>query len=174
MTRYWQADPMKRKAFLRLRERYARRGKRFIYLDESGFAASASRTHGYALKGQRIYGDISAHTRPRTSLLAARSSEKMMATWLFEGTCNAAVFNQWLETELMKELTSNDVVVMDNAAFHKKQDTKRIIETAGAILLYLPPYSPDLNPIEHDFAALKKNRQYDHTKTLDEVVRAYQ
>ena len=165
---------MKRKAFLRLRERYARRGKRFIYLDESGFAVSAHRTHGYALKGQRIYGDISAHTRPRTSLLAARDKEKMMAMWLFEGMCNAAVFNQWLETELVKELTSNDVVVMDNAAFHKKPDTKRIIKTAGAILLYLPPYSPDLNPIEHDFAALKKNRQYNHTKTLDEVIRAYQ
>jgi putative transposase len=165
---------MKRKAFLRLRERYARRGKRFIYLDESGFASSASRTHGYALKGRRVYGEISAHTRPRTSLLAARSQEKMMATWLFEGTCNADVFNQWLETELTKELTSNDVVIMDNAAFHKKPDTRRIIEAAGATLLYLSPYSPDLNPIEHDFAALKKNRQYNHTKTLDEVIHDYQ
>ena len=92
MTRYWQTDPMKRKAFLRLRKRYARCGKRFIYLDESGFAASSHRTHGYALKGQRIYGYISAQTRPRTSLLAARNEEKMMTTWLFEGNCNVDVF----------------------------------------------------------------------------------
>ena len=98
----------------------------------------------------------------------------MMATCLFEGTCNADVFNQWLEAELVKELTSNDVVDMDNAAFHKTPDTQFIIETAGATLLYLPSYSPGLNPIERDFAVLKKIRQYAHTKTLDEVVRAYQ
>ena len=75
---------------------------------------------------------------------------------------------------MVKELTANDVVIMDNASFHKTTNTRRVIEKAGAILLYLPPYSPDLNLIEHDFAALKKNRQYNHTKTLDEIVRAYQ
>jgi putative transposase len=125
------------------------------------------------LKGRRIDAAISAHTRPRTSLLAARDKTGMMATWLFEGTCTAAVFNQWLETELAKPLTTNDVVVMDNAAFHKTPDTQRIINAAGAAVLYLPPYSPDLNPIEHDFAAIKKIRQYDHTKPLDEIVRDY-
>ena len=112
--------------------------------------------------------------RPRTSLLAARDEEKIMAIWLFEGNYNADVFNQWLETNMVKELTANDIVIMDNALFHKTTNTRRVIEKAGAILLYLPPYSPDLNPIEHDFAALKKNRQYNHTKTLDEIIHAYQ
>ena len=165
---------MKRKAFLRLRERYIRRGKNFVCLDESGFAANAHRTHGYAPKGRRIYEKISAHTRPRTSLLAARGKNGLTATWLFEGTCNATVFNQWLEEELVQELTANDVVVMDNATFHKTENTKRIIAATGATLLYLPPYSPDLNPVEHDFAALKKIRQFNHEKSLDDIIHAYQ
>ena len=173
MTRYWQADTMKRRRFLSLRERYARRGKRFVHLDESGFAASTQRTYGYAPVGVRVYGRVSAHSRPRTSLLSARDTQGLIAPILFDGSCNAALFNQWLEEHLTPELTHNDVVIMDNAAFHKTPETRRIIEAAGATLLYLPPYSPDLNPIEHDFAAIKKIREYNHTKTLDEIIKSY-
>jgi putative transposase len=165
---------MKRKIFLRLRERYARRGKRFVYLDESGFAANAQRAYGYAPIGVRVYGKISAHSRPRTSLLAARDTTGLIAPILFEGSCNAALFNHWLAEHLTSDLTDNDVVIMDNATFHKTAETRRIIEYAGATLLYLPPYSPDLNPIEHDFAALKKIREYNHTQTLDEIINVYQ
>ena len=168
---------MKRQTFLRLRERFARRNKRFVYLDESGFAASAARPFGYAPVGQRTYGLVNAHSRPRTSLLAARIGGKhksLIAPMLFDGSCNADTFNTWLATQLAKELTPNDVVIMDNAAFHKTPQTKAIIEATGATLLYLPPYSPDLNPIEHDFAALKKLRQYNYSQTLDEIVNAYQ
>jgi putative transposase len=142
-----------------------------MYLAESGFAARAHRTYGYALKGRRSDAAISAHTRPRTALLAARDETGMRATWLCEGTCTAAVFNQWLETELARTLTANDVVVMDNAAFHKTPETQRIINAAGAAVLSVPPSSPDRNPIEHDFAAIKNIRPYDHTKPLDEIVR---
>lgn len=166
---------MKRKSFLRLRERYARRGKRFVYLDESGFASTACRKHGYAPKGVKIYAEISAHTRPRTSLLAARRDKPGFITpWLFEDTCDGDVFNQWLKTALSPQLTANDVVIMDNATFHKLDDTKRIIESTGATLLYLPPYSPDLNPIEQDFAAIKKIRQFKNGASLDEIVKTYQ
>src|SRR5512144_1613321 len=116
MTRYWQADPLQRKRFLRLRERYARRGKRLIHLDESGFAATAHRTHGYAPVGQRVYGAVSAQRRPRTSLIAARDGARLRACFLFEGTCSAAVFTLWLMELLTPPLTPNDVVLMDKAA----------------------------------------------------------
>ncbi len=66
------------------------------------------------------------------------------------------------------------MVIMDNAAFHKSSKTREIIEQAGAKLLYLPPYSPDFNPIEHDFSALKKIRQFNHTKSIDEIIECYQ
>ena len=175
MMLYTQRDTMKRKAFLRLRERYVRRGCSFIHLDECGFALETARLYGYALKGQRVYGEISGHKRPRTSLLAARMPDgTLQATQLWEGTCNADIFNDWLEYQLTPHLKPHQVVIMDNAAFHKSQKTRDIIEKTGAKLLYLPPYSPDLNPIEHDFAALKKIRQFNHTKSIDQIIQTYQ
>ncbi|HOO82872.1 MAG TPA: transposase [Alphaproteobacteria bacterium] len=94
--------------------------------------------------------------RPRTSFLAARMPDSFLeATQLWQGTCNAAVFNDWLERQLCALLNDNCVVVMDNATFHKSNKTKTLIEGKGAVLLFLPPYSPDLNPIEQDFGALK-------------------
>lgn len=77
---------MKRKAFLRLRERYARRGKSFVYVDESGFESETVRRYAWSSKGQKVYGLRSGHTRPRTSLLAARMGSAFEAPILFEGT----------------------------------------------------------------------------------------
>ena len=92
---------------------------------------------------------------------------------LFEGTTNSDIFNAWLGQELCPKLNHNHVVVMDNAAFHKSAKTRELIEGTGAILLFLPPYSPDLNPIECDFAAIKKNRKYAHKKTLEQIINVY-
>jgi transposase len=162
----------KRKAFLKLRERYRRRGKEFVYVDESGFAPSAAKTHGYAPKGQRIYGLRSGHSRPRTSLLAAKVGKTLTATMLFKGTCNTTVFNAWLEKFLLPLLDKTKVVVMDNAIFHKSQKTRHLIEQTGATLLFLPPYSPDLNPIENTFGTLKRYRQFHPNLSLEELIQA--
>ncbi|ABA56591.1 putative transposase of IS630 family insertion sequence ISY100h [Nitrosococcus oceani ATCC 19707] len=174
MTGYTQRCNMKRKSFLRLRERYRRRGKRFVYLDESGFEPEVSRRYAYAPKGRRVYGLISGHRRPRTSLLAARMDEGFEAPFLFEGTCNTAVFNAWLEKELCPLLNSNHIVIMDNAPFHKAVSSREIIKKTGAGILFLPPYSPDFNPIEKDFGNIKKIREYNEHETLENIVAAYQ
>lgn len=92
---------------------------------------------------------------------------------LFSGTCNTTIFNAWLKEMLCPLLSETDVVVMDNAAFHKSQETKSLIESTGAALLYLPPYSPELNPIEKDFANIKRNRKYAENKSIDAIVSAY-
>ena len=170
MTGYKQRCPMKRKEFLRLRERYRRRGKLFVYLDECGFERENYRRYAYASKGKRAYGLIDAIRRPRTSLIAARTPDGFEAPVLFHGTCNAAVFNAWLEKELCPLLKEDHVVIMDNVAFHKSAKTKELIESKGATLLFLPPYSSDLNPIGNDFANLKKKREYNHEQSLDELV----
>ena len=159
--------------FLRLRERYARRGKSFVYLDESGFEPSVTRRYAYAPKGQRVYGLVSGRRRPRTSLLAARIGQNFAATFLVEGTYNANVFNGWLEKELCPLLDHNHVVVMDNGPFHKGAKTAELIARKGATLLFLPSYSPDLNPIEHDFGAIKKIREYNEHHSLDDIIRMY-
>jgi putative transposase len=132
------------------------------------------RRYGYAPKGQRVYGLTSGHRRPRTSLLAARIGQDVAEPVLFDGTCDTEVFNSWLKTRLCPRLTPKHLVIMANAAFHQSSATIQLIEETGATLLFLPPYSPDLNPIEHDFAALKKQREYDETASIDEIVKAYQ
>ena len=170
---YHERDPWQRRRFLRLRERFRRRGKQFVHIDECGFAPSTARRYGYAPKGQRVDGLISGHRRPRTSLLAARIEGRLEKPLLFEGTCDTRVFNAWLQTRLCPRLTAQHLVIMDNATFHTSPETAQLIEETGATLLFLPPYSPDLNPIEQDFAALKKRREYQEHVTIDDLVKAY-
>ena len=170
---YQERGLLPRRRFLRLRERGCRRGKRPVYIDECGFEPTVTRRYGYALKGQRVYGLTGGKRRPRTSLIAARRAERLQQPFLFEGSCDAAVFNFWLKTMLCPRLTGDPVVIMDNAAFHKSSEAIRLIEKTGATLLFRPPYSPALNPIEHDFAALKKNREYHQTASIDDIINAY-
>lgn len=170
---YRERDPGKRKAYLRLRERYVRRGKILVYVDESGFAPSVTRRYAYAPKGHRVSGLCSGERRPRTSLLAARLGATFTAPLLFAGACNTMLFNAWVAQQLCPLLTEAHVVVLDNAAFHKSAATHTLIAQTGASLLFLPPYSPDLNPIEHDFAALKKRWEYDEHASLDRLLQTY-
>ena len=171
---YHERDPQQRKQFLRLRERFFRRGKRPVYLDECGFASSTARRYGYAPKGHRVDGLVSGHRRPRTSLLAARMDGQLEEPLLFEGTCDTVIFNTWLQRRLCPRLNAQHLVILDNATFHKSPETAQLIAATGATLLFLPPYSPDFNPIAHDFAALKKRREYHETASLEEIVKAYQ
>jgi putative transposase len=173
MLGYRERDPRKRKAYLRLRERYRRRGKELVYVDESGFAPVVTRHYAYAPKGQRVYGLRSGQRRPRISLIAARMGTTFIAPLLFEGTCTTSLFNAWVEKALCPLLNDSHIVAMDNVAFHKSARTQTLITSTGAGLLFLPPYSPDLNPIEHDFAALKKLREYNEHDTLDLLVKTY-
>ena len=171
---YRERDPQKRRAYLCQHERYRRRGKEFVYVDESGFAPVVTRRYAYAPKGQRVYGLTSGQRRPRTSLITARMGQTLQAPLLFEGSCTTALFNAWLAQELCPRLHHNHVVVMDNAAFHKSALTSALISRTGATLLFLPPYSPDLNPIEHDFATLKRQREYQEQDSLDTLVKTSQ
>lgn len=144
-----------------------------MYVDESGFEPSVERLYGWALRGEKVFGTRSGNRRPRTSLIAASISNSLQAPFLFEGTCNTAVFNLWMEQMLCPLLGKNSVVVMDNATFHKSKTTKALIEKTGAALLFLPPYAPELNPIEHDFANLKRLRQYNNHKSIDDIINMY-
>lgn len=147
---------------------------RLVYLDESGFEPTTQRMSGWAGQGQQVAGSRSGNVRPRTSLLAAKWGKRLLAPVLFEGSTNAEWFNAWLEQHLFQELPPHAILIMDNAAFHKTAKTRELIEQAGHTLLYLPPYSPDLNPIEQDFAIMKRRRQYAPAETpLDAIIRAY-
>jgi transposase len=98
-----------------------------------------------------------------------------MAPVLFQGSVTAQVFEQWLREQLLPSLTQPSVLVLDNAAFHRPVVVTKLMEEAGHRVLFLPPYSPDFNPIEGDFAALKKKRAYESPGTsIDELVASYQ
>ena len=150
-----ERDPQQRKQFLRLRERFFRWGKQLVHIDECNFATSTARRYGYAPKGQRVDGLVSGHRWPRTSLIAARMEGRLEEPLLFEGTCDTVVFNTWLQTRRCPRLNAQHLVILDNASFHESPETAQLIAATGATLLFLPPYSPDVNPIEHDCSALK-------------------
>ena len=120
-----------------------------------------------------MHGFRSGHRRPRTSLIAGLIDKKLTAPFLFEGTCDTDTFNLWLEQQLVPGLEPGMVVVLDNAAFHKSPATKEIIQKAKCELLFLPPYSPDLMPIENRFGTIKRHRRYNSDMPIDQIVRMY-
>jgi transposase len=113
------------------------------------------RTHGYALKGHRCYGKHQWGAKGRTNIIGALIGKALLTVSLFQSTINTEIFTAWIEKDLLPKLPPNSVLVMDNAAFHKNQNMQTMIENAGHTLQYLPPYSPDLNPIEHKWAQAK-------------------
>ena len=162
-----------RRRYLKRRYRYQQEGRRFVYVDESGFEPEVVRTHGWAKRGHKVHGFRPGNTRPRTSLIAARMGGKLEAPMLFEGCCNTNIFYDWVVHCLCPNLQKGDVVVMDNASFHKAQKIRDAIEAAEALLLFLPPYSPDRNPIETDFANLKHIRIYNEHCSIDQAINMY-
>ena len=117
------------------------------------------RTHGYAPKGQRCFGLHDWGAKGRTNVIGALCGAALLATGFFETNINADVFHDWLTQELIPKSPPAAVLVMDNASFHKPAKIRRAIEAAGHELQFLPPYSPDLNPIEPKWAQAKTRRR---------------
>jgi|LauGreDrversion4_2_1035121.scaffolds.fasta_scaffold666540_1 DDE superfamily endonuclease len=154
-----KVDQEKRTTFCQKVEEYKVAGKPIVYIDESGFAHDMPRTHGYALKGQRCYGKHDWGAKGRTNVIGAMLGGILLTVSLFQTTVNTAVFNAWVIQDLLPKLPKNSVIIMDNATFHKGQDMMKALDKEGHSLLYLPPYSPDLNPIEHKWAQAKAIRR---------------
>lgn len=154
-----KAEPAARQAFQRKIDEHSTANRPIVYLDESGFARDMLRTHGYAPRGQRCFGKHDWHSRGRLNALGALLRGVLLTVSLTTSNVDADIFNLWLEGDLLPKLPPGAVVVMDNAAFHKRSDTHRMIENAGHTLEFLPPYSPDLNPIEKKWAQAKAIRR---------------
>ena len=107
------------------------------------------------------------------TLIVAQLNNKLIAPKLISGSCNAQNFNTWLDEELSPHLDAESVVIMDNARIHKTEQTQALIQACGAKVLYLPPYSPDYNPVEHKFANIKRRRSYNADKPLDQIINMY-
>lgn len=127
-----------------------------VFLDESGIDTFLYREYGRAKRGEKIMAEVAGKKFERQSIVAAQCGKNILAPLGYHGTCDAKLFNFWLEKMLVPDLKPGQTVIMDNASIHKTNTTRSIIEQAGCKLLFLPPYSPDLNPIEHLWANTKR------------------
>jgi transposase len=129
--------------------------ERLVFVDEMGTNTSLSPLQAWSPKGQRAHCSVPRNRGPNTTLLASMTMEGMGASLAVEGATTAAVFEAYVERVLSPMLCSGQVVVMDNLTAHKGERVKELIEERGCELMYLPPYSPDFNPIEEAFAKIK-------------------
>ena len=127
-----------------------------VFVDETGMDDNDAWRYGWSAKGERCFSLVSGKRTTRVSLIAGERDGELIAPFMFEGYCNAAVFEAYVEYILLPELKPGQVVVIDNARFHQSLITRQLIENAGCILKFLPPYSPDLSPIEHRWSPIKQ------------------
>ncbi len=128
---------------------------RFVFLDETGAATNMTRRYGWGARGERLV-DTAPHGHWRTTtFVAGLRSTGILAPLVLDGPMTGEVFRAYAEQMLAPALLAGDVVVMDNLPAHKVAGVQKAIRAVGATVLYLPPYSPDLNPIEQLFAKLK-------------------
>jgi len=129
--------------------------RRLVFIDETWAKTNMTRTHGRALRGRRLVDKVPHGHWKTLTFLAALRCDAITAPFVLDGPINGEWFLAYVEQVLVPTLSPGDVVVMDNLGSHKGKAVRRAIRNAGAHLIFLPPYSPDLNPIEQVFAKLK-------------------
>jgi len=128
---------------------------RQVFLDETSTNTKLTKRTGWAPKGQRYRTHAPFGSWKTQTFIAALRCHGLTAPWIVNAPMNMRIFEAYIETQLAPTLSSGDVVILDNVAFHKSEKVKAIVKERGAWLLFLPPYSPDLNPIEMAFSKLK-------------------
>ncbi|MBT6207489.1 MAG: IS630 family transposase [Francisellaceae bacterium] len=126
-----------------------------VYIDEAGIDKYITREHGRGPIGSRVRGESSGKRYARESFIAGEIDGEIIAPFCYTGTCDSNIFNLWLKDFLLPELNPGTTIVMDNAAIHKSNDTKTLVESHKCKILFLPAYSPDLNPIERLWSRIK-------------------
>jgi len=145
------------------------------FLDESGSSIAMTRLFGRAAKGERIFDTVPQNYGSNITMLAALSLSGISAPMTVKGAVDAMVFKAYVEQVLCPTLCAGDVVIMDNLGAHKVSGIRELIEATGARVIYLPPYSPDLNPIEKCWSKIKTALRAAKARTreaLEEALKA--
>jgi transposase len=145
---------------------------RFVFLDETSTATNMARRYGRSRSGERLIAAVPHGHWKTTTFVAGLRQGGIIAPLVLDGPMTGPAFRAYVEQFLAPALDSGDVVVLDNLAAHKVDGVRQAIAAAGASILYLPPYSPDLNPIEQLFAKLKALLRKAAARTKDELWRA--
>lgn len=128
---------------------------KLVFVDETGASTKMARLYGRAKRGRRVVGRVPWGHWKTVTFVAGLRLDGFTAPFVIDCAMNGAIFIEYLQQCLAPSLRSGDIVIIDNLPAHKLEQVREIIEAAGATLRYLPPYSPDLNPIEQSFAKLK-------------------
>jgi transposase len=142
---------------------------RLVFIDETWASTNMARLRGRSKKGERLRAGIPHGHWKTTTFVAGLRLTGMVAPLVLDGPINRDAFHAYVNQVLVPELTPGDIVVMDNLGSHKGPAVRDAIEAAGATLLYLPPYSPDFNPIENAFAKLKALLRKAAERTVDDL-----
>jgi len=126
-----------------------------VYVDECGIDRYLYREYAYSPRGEKVVANISGRKFKRTNIVAGICQGKWVSPMTYESTTDSVLFEYWFETCLLNEVESGSVIVLDNATFHRKSIIPDLALHKNCRVLFLPPYSPDLNPIEKKWAWLK-------------------
>ena len=147
-------------------------GRRFVFVDECSTNTSLSPIYGWSRRGKRFYFEVPRNWGANVTLVSSMSLEGMGPSLAVEGSTTKVVFEAYVERVLAPTLKPGQIVVMDNLSSHKGSRIRELIEGRGCELLYLPPYSPDLNPIEEAFAKLKTLLRRAGARTRETLIEA--
>jgi transposase len=145
---------------------------RLVFLDETSTNTKLTKRTGWAPKGKRYRTYAPFGSWKTQTFIAALRCHGLTAPWIVDAPMNMRIFETYIETQLAPTLSSGDVVILDNVAFHKSEKVKTLVKAQGAWLLFLPPYSPDLNPIEMAFSKLKALLRKHAARTFDAITDA--
>ena len=140
---------------------------RLVFIDETWASTNMARRHGRCPRGERLQVGVPHGHWKTTTFVGALTLRGFIAPWVLNGPINRDAFETYVGKVLVPELRKGDIVVMDNLSSHKGSKVRNLIEAAGAQLRYLPPYSPDLNPIENAFSKLKALLRKAAERTVD-------
>ena len=143
--------------------------ERFVFIDETWVTTNMTRLYGRAVRGRRLVDAVPHGHWKTTTFIAALRSTGMTAPLVIDGAINGDLFCAYVNQVLVPELRPGDIVVLDNLSSHKRSEAREAIEAVGARVVFLPPYSPDFNPIENAFAKLKQLVRSAGKRTIAEL-----
>ena len=145
---------------------------RLIFLDETSANTKMTREYGRCPRGKRLKGSAPFRRWGNQTLIAGMSCDGIVAPWVISGAMDRDAFDAYVEKVLIPELEPGDVVILDNLATHKSETAAQMLKSHDCWFLFLPPYSPDLNPIEMAFAKLKAHLRRIGARTFDQLIKA--
>lgn len=142
---------------------------RLVFIDETSTNTKLTKRTGWAPRGERLHDHVPFGHWHTQTFIAALRCHSLTAPWVIDAPMNTLIFESWIETQLAPTLSKGEVVIMDNLSSHKSPRAEEIIKDCGAWILFLPAYSPDLNPIEMVFAKIKARLRKAAARTYDQI-----